>query len=248
MLENQSGKAMKKVLIGFLVVILIGAGIAGALLLRHQSVNERKPEEPVGDQIKLPEPRYDSDTSVEQALLKRRSARAYKDEPQTLAEVSQLLWAAQGITDPQRGFRTAPSAGALYPLEVYVVIENVKGVEKGVYKYTPHEHGLNGVRKGSTRDELMKAALGQTSVGEGAIVVVIAAVYERTTQKYGERGIRYVHMEAGHAAQNVYLQAVSLNLGTVVIGAFEDEAVQKVLNMQEEEHPLYIMPVGRMTK
>lgn len=239
---------MKKVLIGFLVVIVIGAGIAGASLFLRQPADERKPEEPAGENIKLPEPRYDGGTSVEQALLKRRSARAYQDEPLTPAEVSQLLWAAQGITDPQKGFRTAPSAGALYPLEVYVVIENAEGVEKGVYRYNPREHELIRVRKDSARDELMRAALGQTSVGEGAVVMVIAAVYERTTQKYGERGIRYVHMEAGHAAQNVYLQAVSLNLGMVVIGAFEDEAVQKALHMKEEEHPLYIMPVGRIAE
>ncbi len=196
------------------------------------------------ERIKLPEPGHDSPTSIEQALLKRRSVRDYKDEPLTLAELSQLLWAAQGITD-RRGFRAAPSAGALYPLEVYVVAGNVSNLPSGIYKYKPHEHELEKILEGDKRAKLCIAALGQSSVKDGAIAIVFSAVYERTTQKYGERGIRYVHMEVGHAAQNVYLQAVSLNLGTVVIGAFQDDAVRMIINMPDEENPLYIMPIGR---
>jgi SagB-type dehydrogenase family enzyme len=196
------------------------------------------------ERIKLPEPGHDSLTSIEQALLKRRSVRDYKDEPLTLTEVSQLLWAAQGITDP-RDFRTSPSAGALYPLEVYVVVGNVDDLSDGIYKYKPHEHELERIKEGDKRTELCIAALGQSSIKDGAIVMVFSAVYERTTQKYGERGIRYVHIEVGHAAQNVYLQAVSLNLGTVVVGAFQDDAVKMIINMPDEEYPLYIMPVGR---
>lgn len=196
--------------------------------------------------IKLPEPKYDGNTSVEQALFKRRSVRAYKNEPLALADVSQLLWAAQGITDSRNGFRTAPSAGALYPLEVYVVVSNVKEVAEGVYKYKPDEHELIRVKSGNVKGELAAAALGQACIKESAIVIVFSAVYERTTRKYGDRGVRYVHMEAGHAAQNIYLQAVSLNLGVVVVGAFNDEDVRKVLGMPDEEHPLYIIPVGKM--
>ncbi|MHC1635207.1 MAG: SagB/ThcOx family dehydrogenase [Candidatus Methanospirareceae archaeon] len=209
------------------------------------TVREEAPIEiPPSGKIKLPEPRYDSETSIEEALLKRRSIRAYKEEPLTLAELSQLLWAAQGITD-ERGFRTAPSAGALYPLEVYVVVGEVENLPKGVYKYKPHEHELIMVAEGDRRVELCDAALSQSPVKDAPVVIVFGAVYERTTRKYGERGIRYVHMEVGHAAQNVYLQAVSLGLGTVVIGAFYDEEVKHVVNMTEEEQPLYIMPVGR---
>lgn len=238
---------MKKIHVIIMVIVLIGAGIGGSfMLLQPMMGDEYEPKEPINEKIKLLEPEYDSNTSVEQALLERRSVRAYKDEPLTLAEVSQLLWAAQGITGPRKGFRTAPSAGALYPLEVYVVINNAEGVTKGVYKYKPHEHELVKVRNGNVRDELVVAALEQTWVGECAIVIVFSAVYERTIQKYGDRGIRYVHMEAGHAAQNVYLQAVSLNLGTVVVGAFKDDEVRKILNMSDEEHPLYIMPVGKI--
>ncbi len=208
--------------------------------------DESKPLEIINKIIKLPEPKYDSNTSVEQALFERRSVREYKDVPLNLTEVSQLLWAAQGITEPRRGFRTAPSAGALYPLEVYVVIGNVEEVTKGVYKYIPRKHELVKVREGDVRDKLTAAALGQNWVGEGSIVIVFSAVYERTTQKYGNRGIKYVHMETGYAAQNVYLQAVSLNMGTVVVGAFNDDEVRSILNMPDEENPLYIMPVGKI--
>ncbi|MBU4374291.1 MAG: SagB/ThcOx family dehydrogenase [Euryarchaeota archaeon] len=237
---------MKKIHVVIMVMALIGAGIGGAFILLQPMGDEPEPDEPINEKIKLPEPKYDSGTSVEQALLERRSVREYKDEPLKLTEVSQILWAAQGITDPIRGFRTAPSAGALYPLEVYVVIGNVEGVAKGVYKYEPNEHELVKIRNGNVRDEMAVAALGQTWVREGAIIIVFSAVYERTTQKYGDRGIRYVHMEVGHAAENVYLQAVSLNMGTAVVGAFDDEEVRKILNMSDVEHPLYIVPVGKI--
>jgi SagB-type dehydrogenase family enzyme len=194
--------------------------------------------------ITLPQPRHHSNTSIEEALLKRRSIRNYKDKPVTLAEVSQLLWAAQGITGP-RGFRTAPSAGALYPLEVYVVVGEAGDLPQGIYHYIPHRHEITMIVRGDKRAGLRDAALGQPSVKNAAVVIVISAVYERTTVKYGERGMRYVHMEAGHAAQNVYLQAVSLDLGTVVTGAFHDDEVRKIMKMAEKEQPLYIMPVGR---
>jgi len=201
---------------------------------------------PAGDEsrIALPEPEFDSDTSVEESLLQRRSVRDYTEETLTLSEVAQLLWAAQGITS-SLGQRTAPSAGGLYPLEVYVVIGNVKNVPPGVYQYRPEPHELVRVLAGERREALAEAALSQSPVRDGAIDIVITAIYERTTGKYGDRGVRYVHMEAGHAAQNVYLQAAALDLGTVVIGAFYDDQVKRVLNLPEEEEPVYIMPVGR---
>lgn len=194
--------------------------------------------------MKLPEPRYDSQVSLEESLLKRRSVRDYRDEPLTLEAVSQLLWAAQGITDPS-GLRTAPSAGALYPLEVYVVTGNVKGLSPGVYRYKPEEHELIKVSDGDKRDALAGAALGQGYIREGAATFVFTAVYERTTGKYGERGIRYVHMEVGHAAENLCLEVVALGLGAVTVGAFYDEMVAKLLNLPANEAPLYIIPVGR---
>ncbi len=195
--------------------------------------------------IKLPQPVYDSSVSLEESILKRRSIRRYKDEPLTINEVSQLMWAAQGITD-RSGLRTAPSAGALYPLEIYVVVGNVDGLSPGIYKYKPHEHELLLIKEGDNRGNLSNAALGQGTVENGAIAIVISAVYERTTSKYGDRGIRYVHMEVGHVGQNISLQAVSLGLGTVVVGAFYDNEVKRIMEMPEEESPLYIMPVGRI--
>jgi SagB-type dehydrogenase family enzyme len=198
----------------------------------------------VGERIALPEPRAESGTSVEEALAQRRSVRAYSGEHLTTEEVSQLLWAAQGITAPWGG-RTAPSAGALYPLELYVVIGDVEGMDTGVYRYRPEEHELEKVLDGDLRAKLTDAALGQDCIRAAAIDIVFTAVYERTTAKYGERGERYVQMEAGHAVQNVYLQAVALDLGTVTIGAFTDSEVKSIMNLEEQEDPLYIMPVGR---
>lgn len=237
---------MKKIYVIIIVIALTGVGISGFFMLLQPIEDEHEPMEIINEKIKLPEPKHDSDTSVEQALFERRSVRKYKGKPLNLAEVSQLLWAAQGITEQRGDFRTAPSAGALYPLEIYVVIGNVERVPKGVYKYRPHEHEILKVRDGDVRDKITAAALGQTCVAEGSIVIIFSAVYERTTQKYGDRGIRYVYKEVGHAAQNVYLQAVSLNLGTVVVGAFKDDEVRNILNMPNEEHPLYIMPVGKI--
>ncbi len=194
--------------------------------------------------ITLPEPRLESEVSIEEALLQRRSIREYADVPLTLDEVSQLLWAAQGIT-AEWGSRTAPSAGALYPLEVYLVVGDVGGLATGVYKYKPEGHELLRISDLDVREELAIAAWGQNWVEEGAIDIVIAAVYERATKKYGSRGERYVHMEAGHAAQNIYLQAVALDLGMVTVGAFNDKWVRNLLGMPQNEVPLYVIPVGR---
>lgn len=141
--------------------------------------------------------------------------------------------------------RASPSAGALYPLELYFVAGDVEGIPDGVYRYRPDRHVLTRIISGDRRSELCSAALGQPSVRNAAAVIVFAAVYERTTVKYGARGIQYAHMETGHAAQNVALQAVSLDLGTVVIGAYQDDEVKKVLKMPTGEQLLYLMPVGR---
>ncbi len=225
-------------------IIVICAGIGIYVMLPLPNMENKAASVYESEEIKLPEPRYDSETSIEKAFFDRRSIREYKDKPMNLTEVSQLLWSAQGITDP-RGYRTAPSAGGLYPLELYVLAGNVIDLPDGIYKYYPHRHELTKVVEGDKRTELYNAALSQSHVRDAAAVIIFSAVYERTTVKYGERGIRYVHMEAGHAAQNIYLQAVSLDLGTCVVGAFTDEEVKEVINMLDEEHPLYIMPVGK---
>ncbi|UCD13834.1 MAG: SagB/ThcOx family dehydrogenase [Thermoplasmatales archaeon] len=235
-------KIKKYVLIVAIIVICVGIGIYVILPLLNMEDKIVSGDE--SEVITLPKPRYESETSIEKALFERRSVRDYKDEPLNLTEVSQLLWSAQGITDP-KGYRAAPSAGALYPLELYVVAGNVYNLPDGIYKYYPHSHELTRVVEGDKRTELCNAALGQSHVRDAAAVIVFSAVYERTTVKYGERGIRYVHIEVGHAAQNIYLQAVSLDLGTCVVGAFTDGEVREVINMLDEEHPLYIMTVGK---
>jgi SagB-type dehydrogenase family enzyme len=192
----------------------------------------------------LPAPRHDSAISIEKALLSRRSLREFVPEPLELWQISQLAWAAQGVTGPD-GHRTAPSAGALYPLELYVAAGNVNGLPPGVYKYDLREHQLSPWIQGDKRRELSDAALSQSSIVEAAVVFAVAAVYKRTTAKYGERGIRYVHMEAGHAAQNLLLQAAALGLGSVLVGAFSDERVRQVLMLNGIESPLYLIPVGK---
>ena len=194
--------------------------------------------------ISLPKPTKTSEKSLEQLLEQRRSARAFRKAPLRLAEVGQLLWAAQGISDPQ-GFRTAPSAGALYPLELYVVAGAVDGLPPAVYHYHPKGHRLVETSDGDRRQALARAALGQSWVRDAAAVVVFAAIFKRTTRKYGNRGVRYVHMEVGHAAQNLFLQAEALGLGTVVVGAFDDEEVNTKLQLPSNMQSLMLMPVGR---
>ena len=203
-----------------------------------------KPARVEGERIELPDPVYDSDTSIEAALHKRRSLREYQPGELTLAEVGQLLWAAQGVTGA-KGQRTAPSAGALYPLEVYLVSREVAELAAGIYHYLPSEHALLCIAEGDIQEELSWAALGQESLRQAAATIALTAMYERTAHKYGERAERYVHMEVGSAAQNVALQAESLGLGTVFIGAFRDDEVKKILALPVDEHPLCLLPVGR---
>ncbi len=195
-------------------------------------------------EVALPKPRLEGDVAVERALALRRSVRAFAPEPLPLSTVSQLLWAAQGITDPA-GLRTAPSAGALYPLEVYLVAGAVTGVRAGVYRYEPRHHRLILESEGDPRAGVAKAALDQDWVAEAPAIVVLAAVYERTARKYAKRAARYVHMEVGHAAQNVYLQAAALGLGTTLVGGFRDEEIARVLGLPGDAKPLALLPVGK---
>jgi len=191
---------------------------------------------------KLPPPDTVGQVTVEQALWHRRSVRAFADESLSLKQVGQLLWAAQG---PNRGLvgRTAPSAGATYPMEIYLFAGKVKGLRPGVYHYSVDGHYLSLMRVGDHRAELAAAALGQGSISSAPAVLVLAADFSRTAQRYAERAPRYVYMEAGHVGENVHLQCEALGLGTVMIGAFQDDRVEKFLGKGQE--PLYIMPVGR---
>lgn len=190
--------------------------------------------------ISLPEPKLKGTMSLEEAIQRRRSKRSYISQELTLEEISQLLWSVQGITDERMGFRAAPSAGALYPLEIYLVKAD------GLYLYLPDGHRLKRLSEKDLRRPLAQAALWQGFVAQAPIDIVICAVYERVTSKYGKRGVRYTDIEVGHAAQNLHLQAVVLGLGSVPIGAFDDDAVKKVLSLPKDHQPLYIIPVGHV--
>lgn len=194
--------------------------------------------------LAVPEFRTKSETSLEHCLLRRRSVRTYTKAPLSLAVVSQLLWAAQGLTGDDH-YRAAPSAGGLYPLEVYLLAGNMAGVAAGVYHYRPERHELVLVKAGDLTPELTRSAFGQDCVADGAAIILFAAVCARSGRKYGQRAARYVHMEAGHAAQNVCLQAIALGLGTVTVGAFEDDEVKRVLALADSHDPTYMLPVGR---
>ncbi len=230
----------KILFIGLLLAAVLIAGCTGD----PPSPGKNSTPTPPDGAVILPAPRPESGISVEEALRERRSIRIYAEVPLMLADLGQVLWAAQGVTN-DRGFRTAPSAGALYPLEVYVVAGNVVDLEAGVYHYRPDGHLLVRVGGGDRRADLQAVAVNQTSVGSAPATLVIAAVPERTTAKYSERGTRYIAMEAGHAAENVYLQAAAFNLGTVVIGAFDDGRVSEILMLPKNTTPLCLMPVGR---
>ncbi|MCE5334728.1 MAG: SagB/ThcOx family dehydrogenase [Desulfobacteraceae bacterium] len=194
--------------------------------------------------ISLPKPELSGSLSLESALAARRSVRSYRDAPLKIHEVSQLLWAAQGVTHP-RGYRTSPSAGALYPIQIRLIVGAVEDLQAGIYRYHPDAHVLSPGGGEDVRQALADASLGQSMLARAPAVIAISAIFDRTTSKYRERGIRYVYMEAGHVAQNVHLQAVSLSLGTVVVGAFQDERVAKALSLDPVEEPLLLMPVGR---
>jgi len=190
--------------------------------------------------IELPEPVKSGSMPLEEAIFNRRSQRSFVDKDLDLAQIGQLLWSCQGITSKKWGvgFRAAPSAGALYPLEIYVVSKN------GLWHYLPSEHKLEVLLNTDLRNSLAKACFDQDTVSQAPVDIVICAVYRRITGKYSQRGRRYVHIEVGHAAQNVHLEAVAMGLGSVPIGAFEDEQVKKVLALDPEEEPLYVIPVG----
>jgi SagB-type dehydrogenase family enzyme len=197
--------------------------------------------------IYLPAPTSKGGLLLEEAITRRRSVRKFSREPVTQAQLSQVLWAAQGITDKGWALRAVPSAGATYPLEVYVVCgkDSVAGMDAGIYHYNAAQHSLTLHLGGDLRADLARAALSQGFISEAPLTIAICASFERTTRGYGRRGERYVHIEAGHAGQNIYLQVAALGLATVAVGAFRDEAVREALKLDAERQPLYLMPVGK---
>jgi SagB-type dehydrogenase family enzyme len=194
--------------------------------------------------VKLPTPRQDGDVSLERCIEQRRSVRSFRDQALTGDELSQLLWAAQGVTGPE-GERAVPSAGALYPLELYIIAANVASLKASVYHYLADRHELLLAAPGCAYEMLVEATLGQDWIVEAPACICIAAVFERTTVKYEERGRRYVYMEAGHAAESLMLQAAALGLATTMVGAFSDHGVSQLLGLSPREVPLCLIPVGK---
>jgi SagB-type dehydrogenase family enzyme len=193
--------------------------------------------------VKLPGLEVSGKSRIEELIAKRRSVRRYKDRKLSESVISRLLWAAQGISS-EDGLRTSPSAGALYPLEIHVVVGGGGELEPGVYRYIPEDNILIREIAGDMREKLSKAALSQPMIRIAPVSFVISAVYARITAKYGNRGLRYIYMEAVHAAQNISLLGVELGIGICTVGAFEDEEVKNVLKLPANEEPLYILPLG----
>jgi len=189
-----------------------------------------------GEMINLPKPEF-TNKSIEECIEKRRSVRDFQNKDLTLQQISNLLWAAQGITNEKRGLRASPSAGATYPLEIFIAKKD------GCFRYIPEGHALKKEMDKDLRWDIARASLQQMFIADAGVVIIITAVFGRTTWRYGERGIRYIHNEVGHCAQNIHLEAVALGLGSVPIGAFEDNKIKSLLKLKEEE-PLYIIPVG----
>lgn len=200
------------------------------------------------NEIKLPAPAHKGTMSVEEALLIRRSIRSFTNETLSIKDASQMLWATYGVSLVTRSgweFKTAPSAGATYPLEIYLLAGNVEQLQAGLYHYNPSKHSLKKLISGDLRNQMMNAALGQKMLEEAPATIIFTAVFERTTSRYGNRGReRYVCMDLGHAAQNTYLQATALNLGTCAIGAFQDEKLHQLFKFPVNEEVLYLMPIG----
>ena len=194
----------------------------------------------------LPDPMLDGDVSLERTIHQRRTIRSFEGKALTLRQFSQLLWAAQGITETGGYKRAAPSAGALYPMDIYAVVggDCIEKLDPGIYHYETANHSISLVDKGDVRRDIAVASLSQMWMAHAPLTLVITAEYSRIMVKYGQRGIRYAMIEAGHIGQNIFLQSQALGLAAGIVGAFEDQKVIQVLGIKETHEPLLIMPVG----
>lgn len=247
---------MKKILLpGFIIfgLVLIVFGVTNLL-----SSNDNDPKKlnkkttnnmELQEVINLPEPVFSGEMSIEQGLKERRSHRNFSNKALSLQEVSQILWSAYGVSDAESfagiKLKTAPSAGATYPLEIYLLAGNVDGLAPGLYKYHAEENKLELFLKGDIRKEVSEACLGQRMLNDAPATIIYNVVFERIAERYGDRGIeRYVYMDIGHSSQNVYLQATALGMGTCAVGAFNDSQLEKVITPPEDEVVMYLMPFG----
>jgi len=235
-------KAMAKILIG---IIALGMALTMMSGCREAAPTRNSSRRNIQGTIRLPEPSLQGEASLEAVLLRRVSRRNFSVGAISLGDLGQLLWAAQGqASDARSGAtRTAPSAGATHPLQIYVVVGNVEDLQVGIYLYQQRDHSLVMVAAGHFESELAAVALGQGFLARAAVNLVLTADYGLTTGRYGERGRRYVYMEVGHATQNILLQSEALRLGAVAVGAFYDERLVSLL--ETETAPLMIVPIGR---
>ena len=239
-LNYQKGSSV--LIISLVVVFLALSGCAPGEPDIIDPAEEKQENEDVQQEVSLPSPEEEGEATLESVLLERESRRSFAEDPLSLREIGQLLWAGQGIDGMTGATRTAPSAGGTHPLEIYLVTKSSEDLQIGVHRYDPVEHTLKTVVTEDRRNMLAKAALGQDFIAEAPVNLVLVAHYERTTATYGERGKRYVKMEAGHAGQNICLQAEALGLNSVVIGAFDDNTVRELLDTEAD--PLAVIPVG----
>jgi SagB-type dehydrogenase family enzyme len=199
-------------------------------------------------EIALPSPSYKGTVSVEEALKARRTHRSFQSRPLTLKKFSQILWAAYGVTAQHYGsfLKTAPSAGALYPLDIYGVVGEggVETLSPGVYHFRPENHAIELVKQGDLRAEVARQALQQMWMAKAPLMLVITGEYNRSSIKYGPRGVTYTHIEAGHVGQNIFLQAEAIGLKAGIVGAFNNQQIIRAMGLSTSHDPLLIMPVG----
>jgi SagB-type dehydrogenase family enzyme len=226
-------------------MVAVAVIVCGVIGLRAAfSQEEKKGEEE--KVAKLPKPKEKGKMSLEEAIKKRRCVRKYKDKALELSQLSQLLWAANGVTGKKSYYRAAPSAGALHPLDFYAVVgkDSVTGLDEGVWHYNPEKHSVTLVAKGDKRQELQNASLKQRQVGTAEVVICVTIEYKRTTRKYGDRGKKYAHMDVGFACENLFLQVQTLDLAACVVGAFTDSEVTKVLSLPKKHEPVLLLTIG----
>jgi len=228
---------MRKVILTTIFILLFTVDFSVQGQERTQPGTGRPAVTPLR-KLQLPEPKLTGDVSLEQAMAVRRSVRQFTRQELNLEQVGQLAWAGQGITQKELGYRTAPSAGALYPIRLYFIIKG------GMYVYEPTEHSLEKLLNLDLRHAISEAALRQQAPAKAACDILIAGSVKKVAAKYGTRARQYMLLEAGHIAQNIHLQAVSLGLGSVPIGAFEDKKVEKICRLPSDEEAIYLIAVG----
>lgn len=246
--EYMHGILERRKVLKWLCKLLSGLFLAGFYPISRAKAKKLKLMILEGDSMKLPRPKTDGGMPLETCIKTRRTVRSFTPQPLRLEELSQLLWSAQGITEENGYKRAAPSAGALYPIDVYAALgpDSVEGLNGAVYQYLPATHAVKTIAKGDLRRKVAEISLSQMWMARAPVIIVITAEYPRITVKYKRRGVRYAMIEAGHIGQNIFLQAEALGLGAGIVGAFDDKKLIHVMEISGFPEPLLIMPVGHI--